>query len=808
MLAACLLALAAPPAPMGGRDNRLPAQDAGQNQPADAADQERLKYPDILYFTTDREPLRGRVIEEADTHVLFEAVDVSAKAKGLVRVRRAIVEKIEYFEDYCLDQANAAVAAKRYDDAKVWLTRAGNHLSAMPAEDPRRGTLQAVQTGFTQIDFQRGEDLRAAGRAEEALAVFEEIYKSRKDWPGLQKAVSNILCEMAQGLQGKQKFEESGAVIRRLLALYPDDAGGRVYEAALQKHYDAIRKKAEGLVAQARASMKKKQYKEAIAVLLEAVQTDPNIPHARELLTECRTKYQVLRYGDFEFPASLHPLVAFKLAEKRVAQLLFDGLVDRRDRLESDVYFPRLAVKHATSEDNLVHTFTLAAGLRWSDGQPLTSADVAFTVRALKNEQGDGYNKSWASWIQSVETPDPATVRIIFTRPACRPVALLAFKVVPRHKFGDEAPRRRSDFSLAPVGAGPFALAKFTGEEEVVLKPNEHFRLRSQGQPRLSEVALKRYYDRVTAFTDFVRGDLELLTQLEPLQKVQLDKLGESKFSVKSHETRTVYFLAMNFRRKIFQDFDMRRAVLAAIDRHSIIVQHFRGEREGGQGHRLVTGPFPTGTWAYNDGKNPNIPMPDYLMPKKDAESGDPGHNPELAKSLVQGLKNRGLGVLLDITLKFPSDDLKVERACVEMRNQLNDAGIRVRAEKRMENNLHDEIYGSGDFDLVYTSYSLDDTMDVSPLFDFEQIGSYRPNFAAYKNPDLNVLFTEIKKTPDPQRIKDLSWEIHATVARDLAIIPLWQLDNYVAFKAAVQNVKVHPYYLFGAPEEWSIAEE
>jgi peptide/nickel transport system substrate-binding protein len=413
----------------------------------------------------------------------------------------------------------------------------------------------------------------------------------------------------------------------------------------------------------------------------------------------------------------------------------------------------------------------------------------------LQNEQGDGYNKSWASWIKSVETPDPLTVKITFARPACRPDALLAFKIVPRHKFSSEIPQRKSDFSFAPVGSGPFALSKITGEEEIVLKRNEQFRMRAEGKPLLSEVDLKRYYDRVTAFTDFTRGDLELLTQLEPLQVDQLRKLGENKFVVKSHETRTVYFLAMNFRRKIFQEPDMRKAIISAIDRHKIIAQYFRGE-QGGQAHRVISGPFPAGSWAYNDGKNPSISVPDYPF------------SPELAKNLVEGLKNRGLGTLLDLSLKFPADDLKVERACVEMRNQLNDAGIRVRAEKRMENNLHDEIYGNGDFDLVYTSYSFDDTMDVSPLFDFEQIGPYRANFCAYKNPELNALFAEMKSSPDPLKIKDLSWQIHSAVARDLAIIPLWQLDNYVAFKATVQGVKVHPYYLFGSPEEWHIAEE
>jgi ABC-type transport system substrate-binding protein len=224
-------------------------------------------------------------------------------------------------------------------------------------------------------------------------------------------------------------------------------------------------------------------------------------------------------------------------------------------------------------------------------------------------------------------------------------------------------------------------------------------------------------------------------------------------------------------------------------------VQHFRGELEGGLGHRLITGPFPTGSWAYNDGKNPNMPVPDYPF------------STDMAKGLVAGLKERGLGPLMTVSIKFPADDIKVERACVEMCNELKDAGIEAVALKRQENDLHNEVYGQGDFDLVYASYSFDDTMDASPLFDFEQIGPSLSNFSAYKNADLSAIFAEIRKSPDPQRIKDLSWEVHAVVARDLAIIPLWQLDNYVAFKASVKGVKVHPFYLFAAPEEWYIAE-
>jgi peptide/nickel transport system substrate-binding protein len=79
---------------------------------------------------------------------------------------------------------------------------------------------------------------------------------------------------------------------------------------------------------------------------------------------------------------------------------------------------PWLADKYAFSADNKTLTFTLHDGVKWSDGQPLTARDVAFTYNLLKNTsglQGPGLQAVGASgYIDSVAAPDDKTVAFTF----------------------------------------------------------------------------------------------------------------------------------------------------------------------------------------------------------------------------------------------------------------------------------------------------------------------------------------------------------------------------------------------------------
>src|SRR5690348_15881556 len=94
---------------------------------------------------------------------------------------------------------------------------------------------------------------------------------------------------------------------------------------------------------------------------------------------------QVFKYG-FSLPDvnSLDPGVAPDQTSINAINLLFTGLVQLDDNLKVQ---DQLAASHSVSSDGLTYTFTLKPGLKFSDGTPLTSADVAYSIdRSLSPE--------------------------------------------------------------------------------------------------------------------------------------------------------------------------------------------------------------------------------------------------------------------------------------------------------------------------------------------------------------------------------------------------------------------------------------
>ena len=114
------------------------------------------------------------------------------------------------------------------------------------------------------------------------------------------------------------------------------------------------------------------------------------------------------------------------------------------------------------------YTFKLRPGVKWHDGQPLTSADVKFSVeKAVKPFHSRG--KVYFGTLEAVETPDTQTVVFKLKKPV--PYFMRSFQpnetpIVPKHvlekaNLSDKKTLRQSDFMQKPIGTGPFRLKEW-----------------------------------------------------------------------------------------------------------------------------------------------------------------------------------------------------------------------------------------------------------------------------------------------------------------------------------------------------------
>ncbi|MEP7117634.1 MAG: ABC transporter substrate-binding protein, partial [Acidobacteriota bacterium] len=188
---------------------------------------------------------------------------------------------------------------------------------------------------------------------------------------------------------------------------------------------------------------------------------------------------------------------------------------------------PWLAEKWTASANGLVYTLTLRDGLQWSDGAPFSSADVAFTFKAVF----DPATKSvLASSLEvdgqplTVATPDARTVVVTFPQPFGPGIRLLDNLVImPKHRLESamtEGTLAQTWTTATPpaevVGMGPFVLSSYEPGQRLTFTRNPHYwRKDDQGAalPYLDGLVLELVPDPNTELLRLQSGQLDMIQQ-------------------------------------------------------------------------------------------------------------------------------------------------------------------------------------------------------------------------------------------------------------------------------------------------------
>ena len=124
-----------------------------------------------------------------------------------------------------------------------------------------------------------------------------------------------------------------------------------------------------------------------------------------------------------------------------------------------------LAEDYSLSEDGLTWTFTLRDDAFFTDGEPVTARDVAFTLETAKAARGSVD----LSYMERAEALDERTVAITLTKPASIFLNTLAsVGIVPEHAYGE-------DYGRAPLGSGPYRFVEWRPQEQLILEANADY---------------------------------------------------------------------------------------------------------------------------------------------------------------------------------------------------------------------------------------------------------------------------------------------------------------------------------------------
>jgi peptide/nickel transport system substrate-binding protein len=168
------------------------------------------------------------------------------------------------------------------------------------------------------------------------------------------------------------------------------------------------------------------------------------------------------REGVLGRPVSVSPLTAKTQADRDLVALVFSGLVRNGP---NGTLVPDLAEHWTVDPTGTMWTFQLRDDARWHDGEPVTSDDVAYTIRVLQDKAYTG--PAARSWREvTVQVKGPRMITFTLTTPLGGFLQLATQPIAPAHLLADTpiAELPTSPFGRQPIGSGPFAVASLDGQ--------------------------------------------------------------------------------------------------------------------------------------------------------------------------------------------------------------------------------------------------------------------------------------------------------------------------------------------------------
>ena len=427
-------------------------------------------------------------------------------------------------------------------------------------------------------------------------------------------------------------------------------------------------------------------------------------------------------------PATLNFITENDGNTMQLASLIADSLVDFGPDLAP---VPRLASSWEIGADSRTVTFHLRPGVRWHDGVPMTSADVAFSLEKVLDPASLAAGKrSVFETVDTWETPDDLTFRVTRREPDARLVTSWeTLPILPRHVFatGDfvAAPGHR-----APVGTGPWRFASWEAGRRIVLEANPDY---FGGPPGIARLEFRPLPEPATRLNAFLAGELDL-TSLRPLDRERLSPAGDQG-RILVQEVLFVWYIAWNQdgSNPFFGDPRVRRAMTMALDRAGFVERVL-----GGTG--TVATSFVHPSMAAFDRDLAPWPYDPAAAARLLEESGwrDPDRD---------GVRERN-GRRFAFTLLLPAGNQEIERLTVMFQEALRGIGVDMTI-RTLEYNVYRGLRDARQFEALAAGWNLDPDPDC---YDFWHSSQSRNgiNYAGLANPEVDRLCEEGRRTVDP----------------------------------------------------------
>ncbi|MBZ9851479.1 ABC transporter substrate-binding protein [Mesorhizobium sp. CA14] len=476
-------------------------------------------------------------------------------------------------------------------------------------------------------------------------------------------------------------------------------------------------------------------------------------------------------------PRNLNPAIVASngvfFISSKIVETLAEASFDAKDGLQ-----PRLALSWEGAADGLSVTFKLRDGVKWHDGKPFTSADVAFSALQIwKPLQNLG--RTVFKDLEAVDTPDELTAIFKFAKPTpfqlIRNALPALSSVVPKHLY-EVGKIEENPANNAPVGTGPFKFAEYKAGQYYRLTRNDAYW--GKDEPYLDEIVYQVLPDRTSAAAALEAEEIQLAAfSAVPLADLdRISKVPGLKVITKGYEGLTYQLIVeINHRRKELADLKVRQAIAHAIDKDFVAKTIFLGYAA------TATGPVPKNDPQFYTADVPTYP---FDIAKANALLDEAGY-----KRADDG-KRFALKLLpapyFNETKQF-GDYLRQALAAIGIDAEIvnNDSAAHIKA-----------VYTDHAFDLAVGPPVFRGDPAISTTILVQSgipDGVPFSNQGGYKNADLDALIAKASQTLDTSARTELYKEFQKKVAADLPLINVAEWSFISVARDTVGNIANNP---------------
>jgi peptide/nickel transport system substrate-binding protein len=526
---------------------------------------------------------------------------------------------------------------------------------------------------------------------------------------------------------------------------------------------------------------------------------------------------------------SLNPFIVKGLAPTQIRGYVIESLL-ARGYDEPFTLYALLARSVETDADRTYVTFELDPAAKFSDGKPVTPADVIFSWETLRDKGRPNF-RTYYSKVVKAEALSDRTVRFDLTGSDDRelPLILGLMPVLAKHAID---PATFEDTTLDPiVGSGPYVIAEVRPGHSVTLKRNPNYWGRdlaiNRGFWNFDEVRTDFYRDANTHFEGFTKGLFDVRAELDPgrwetgydVPAVRDGRIVKEAFP--NGMPKGMSGFVFNTRRPIFADVRVREAITFLFDfewvnrnfffdQYRRTASYFDGSELSFRGHpadareRVLLAPFAkevrtdvmNGTWAppVTDGSGRDRDTLKRALDLLDAAGF------ELVRTVLRNRTTKQ-----PFTFEFLATTKEQERLAIAYARHLKRAGITMRV-RTVDAVQYDRRRIAYDFDMIEYRWDQSLSPGNEQAFYWGSAAADAPgtrNYMGVKSEGIDAMIAALLKAREREEFVSAVRALDRLLISGFYVVPLFHLpEQWVARWATIEHPKATS--LFGyLPETW-----